>query len=42
MQTTGSFHDQVIKILTHIAKNLMHDAKDFDPADAVFNPDTLF
>ena len=42
MQTTGGFHDQVIKAFSHVTENIVHDTKDFDAANAVLYPDAFF
>ena len=41
MQTTSGFHDQIIKALAQVAKDLMDDAKGLHAADAVFHPNAM-
>ena len=37
MQTTGCFHDHIIKTSTDVAKDITHAVVDLDPTDAMLN-----
>jgi len=39
MQTTGNFHDHIVKARAQVAENVSHNAKDLDCAQRVLNAD---
>lgn len=42
VQATGCFHHEIIKACAKVAKDVMHDAKDFDASNAVLATNTFF